>query len=95
MKLIKASVPVDRADEVVGPLAEAGALRATLTHVLTVGVNVDPVASTMSMEFGQKVNRMVKLELTGRTRMRTVWRKSFARWPAPGSREMRSFPSTT
>jgi nitrogen regulatory protein PII len=63
MKLIKAIIRVERADEVLAALAEADVLHVTLTHVVAVGAGVDPGASTVSMEFGRKVTRRVKLEL--------------------------------
>ena len=63
MKLIRAYIRAERADEVLEGLAQAGILNATLTHVLAVGPNLDPDASRVSLEFGRRVNRMVKLEL--------------------------------
>ncbi len=63
MKLIRAYVRTERAAEVLEGLAEAGILNATLTHVFAVGPNLDPDGSKVSLEFGRRVNRMVKLEL--------------------------------
>ncbi|RMG97750.1 MAG: P-II family nitrogen regulator [Candidatus Dadabacteria bacterium] len=63
MKLIRAYIRVERADEVLDALTQEGILNATLTHVLAVGPNLDPDQSKVSMEFGRRVNRMVKLEL--------------------------------
>ncbi|WP_025322423.1 P-II family nitrogen regulator [Deferrisoma camini] len=63
MKLIRAYIRVERADEVLDALSQAGIVNATLTHVLAVGPNQDPDQSKVSMEFGRRVNRMVKLEL--------------------------------
>lgn len=63
MKEIKAFIRVGRADEVLEALVEEGFPNATLGHVLSVSPNPDPDESVVSMEFGRKVNRMVKLEL--------------------------------
>ena len=63
MKLIRAYIRAERAAEVLEGLAQAGILNATLTHVLAVGPHLDPDASRVSLEFGRRVNRMVKLEL--------------------------------
>jgi nitrogen regulatory protein PII len=63
MKEVKAFIRADRADEVLTALSGAGLLHATLTHVLAMGPNTDPTASQVSMEFGRRVNRMVKLEV--------------------------------
>ncbi|GAB4259013.1 MAG: hypothetical protein Kow0092_06970 [Deferrisomatales bacterium] len=63
MKLIRAYVRITRADKVLDALTEAGILHATLTHVIAVGPHIDPDKSRVSVEFGRKANRMVKLEL--------------------------------
>lgn len=63
MKEMKAFIRAERADEVLGALADAGVSNVTLTHVYAVGPNVDPDDSRVSMEFGRKMTTMVKLEL--------------------------------
>jgi len=63
MKEIKAYIRTERANEVLDVLAQEGIVNATLTHVLAVGPNVDTDRSRVSLEFGRRVNRMVKLEI--------------------------------
>jgi len=63
MKEIKAYVREERANEVLDALGEEGIVHATLTHVLAVGAHLDPDRSRVSLEFGRRVNRMVKLEV--------------------------------
>ncbi|MDF1552615.1 MAG: P-II family nitrogen regulator [Deferrisomatales bacterium] len=63
MKEIKAFLRAERAGEVLDALGTAGIPNATLTHVLAVGPNIDRDGGRVSLEFGRKVNRMVKLEL--------------------------------
>jgi nitrogen regulatory protein P-II 1 len=63
LKEIKAYLRVERADEVLDILADAGIPNATLTHVLAAGPNMARDESRVSLEFGRRMNRMVKLEL--------------------------------
>ena len=63
MKEIKAYLRGERAGEVLDALGNAGIPNATLTHVLAVGPNVDKDSGRVSLEFGRRVNRMVRLEL--------------------------------
>lgn len=63
MKLIKGYVRATRADKVLEDLAQAGILHATMTHVIAAGPHIDPNVSRVSVEFGRKVNRMVKFEI--------------------------------
>ena len=63
MKEIKAYLRAERADEVLDVLGNAGIPNASLTHVLAVGPNIDQDRGRVSLEFGRRVNRIVKLEL--------------------------------
>lgn len=63
MKMIKAVIRNDRACETLEALVEAGMPHATVTQVLATGPSIDPESSTVSLECGRRVNRMLKLEL--------------------------------
>jgi len=63
MKQVNALIREERADEVLQKLAEIGIVHATLTHVEAVGRHLDPDQSRLSMAFGRKVNRMLKVEI--------------------------------
>jgi len=63
MKEIKAYIRCERALKVRDALCEAGMDHATLTHVLAVGAEAECDQAEMNIEFGCKVNRMVKLEV--------------------------------
>ncbi|MBU0730561.1 MAG: P-II family nitrogen regulator [Proteobacteria bacterium] len=63
MKEIKAYIRTPRTDEVLSALHESGINNATLTCVFAVGPNIDADDSTVNLEFGRSVNRMVKLEV--------------------------------
>ena len=63
MKEIKAFIRCERALKARDALCEAGMNHATLTHVLAVGAEAECDQAEMNIEFGCKVNRMVKLEV--------------------------------
>ena len=63
MKEIKAFIRSDRALEVLDALSQAGITHATLTHVMAVGAEAECDEAEMNIEFGCRVNRMVKLEV--------------------------------
>lgn len=63
MKLVNAIIRHERADEVLQTLAELGIVHATLTAVEAVGRHMDPGETRVSMEFGRRVNRMIKVEV--------------------------------
>ena len=63
MKEIKAYIRCERAHKVIDALAEAGLNHATLTHVLAAGAEAECNEAQMNIEFGCRVNRMVKLEV--------------------------------
>ena len=63
MKEIKAHIRCERALKVLDALDEAGIKHATLTHVLAVGAEAEGAQAEMNIEFGCRVNRMVKLEV--------------------------------
>jgi nitrogen regulatory protein PII len=63
MKEIKAYIRCDRALKALDALSEAGMNHATLTHVLAVGAEAEGDQAEMNIEFGCRVNRMVKLEV--------------------------------
>ena len=63
MKEIKAYIRCNRALKALDELHEAGIKHATLTHVLAVGAEAECEEAEVNIEFGCKVNRMVKLEV--------------------------------
>ena len=63
MKEIKAYIRIDRALNILDALSQAGITHATLTHVLAVGAEAECNEAEMNIEFGCRVNRMVKLEV--------------------------------
>ncbi|MGD1974766.1 MAG: P-II family nitrogen regulator [Desulfobacterales bacterium] len=63
MKEIKAYIRCERALTALDALNEAGMQHATLTHVLAVGAEADCDQAEMNIEFGCRVNRMVKMEV--------------------------------
>ena len=63
MKEIKAYIRCERALKALDALTEAGIKHATLTHVLAVGAEAECDQAEMNIEFGCRVNRMVKLEV--------------------------------
>ncbi len=63
MKEIKAIIRADKARETLDALQDAGAIHATVDHVLAVGKHVDNGDAKINMEFGRRVTKMVKLEV--------------------------------
>ena len=63
MKEIKAYIRCERALKALDALSEAGMNHATLTHVFAVGAEAECDQAEMNIEFGCRVNRMVKLEV--------------------------------
>ena len=63
MKEIKAYIRCNRALKALDELHEAGIKHATLTHVMAVGAEADCDEAIVNIEFGCRVNRMVKLEV--------------------------------
>jgi nitrogen regulatory protein PII len=63
MKEIKAYIRCERALKALDALGEAGIEHATLTHVLAVGAEAEGNQAEMNIEFGCRINRMVKLEV--------------------------------
>ena len=63
MKEIKAYIRCERALKALDALKESGIGHATLTHVLAVGAEAECDQAELNIEFGCRVNRMVKLEV--------------------------------
>lgn len=63
MKELKAYIRVSKIDKVIHALKEAGATNMNIIHVQTVGGEIDPKDSKLSLELVSKYAEVVKLEL--------------------------------